>query len=94
MPGGAATRSFEPARDFDLNECERVVYVLTLGTVAKYRRRGVSTELLRRCLARAEAEPRCGCVYLHVITYNAAAIAFYERAPVRARPRDPELLPH
>ena len=33
---------FEPARDFDLNECERVVYVLTLGTVAKYRRRGVS----------------------------------------------------
>ena len=71
---------FEPARDFDLNECERVVYVLTLGTVAKYRRRGVSTELLRRCLARAEAEPRCGCVYLHVITYNAAAIAFYERA--------------
>ena len=26
---------FEPAREFDLNECERVVYVLTLGTVAK-----------------------------------------------------------
>ena len=81
---------FEPARDFDLNECERVVYVLTLGTVAKYRRRGVSTELLRRCLARAEAEPRCGCVYLHVITYNAAAIAFYERAGFERRPRDPE----
>jgi len=80
---------FEPSHRFYAAECERVVYVLTLGTVAKYRRRGLGAELLRRCLARAEAEPRCGCVYLHVITHNHAAIAFYERAgfePVREIP--------
>ncbi|KAH8093046.1 peptide alpha-N-acetyltransferase [Aureococcus anophagefferens] len=35
--------------------------------------------LLRRCVLRAEAEAGCGAVYLHVITYNDAAIEFYER---------------
>ncbi|KAH8065575.1 peptide alpha-N-acetyltransferase [Aureococcus anophagefferens] len=44
-----------------------------------YRRRGIAKELLRRCVLRAEAEAGCGAVYLHVITYNDAAIEFYER---------------
>jgi ribosomal protein S18 acetylase RimI-like enzyme len=30
-----------------------------------------------RCIAQS-ASPRCGAVYLHVITYNTAAIKFYE----------------
>ena len=70
---------FEPARDFRAEECSRVMYVLTLGSATRYRRRGIAKELLRRCVLRAEAEAGCGAVYLHVITYNDAAIEFYER---------------
>jgi hypothetical protein len=36
--------------------------------------------LLQRCVAQACLSPSCGAVYLHVITYNAAAMRFYERA--------------
>ena len=47
---------FEPARDFRAEECSRVMYVLTLGSATRYRRRGIAKELLRRCVLRAEAE--------------------------------------
>mmetsp|Transcript_3454 Transcript_3454/g.10429 ORF Transcript_3454/g.10429 Transcript_3454/m.10429 type:complete len:236 (-) Transcript_3454:11-718(-) len=69
---------FDPADAFVSEQCTRVVYVLTLGSGSRYRRRGLASELLKRCMERAAAEPGCGCVYLHVITYNAAAIRFYE----------------
>ena len=49
--------ALEPARDFDLNECERVARA-DAGTVAKYRRRGVSTELLGTPRARNGAALR------------------------------------
>ncbi|KAG5190280.1 acyl-CoA N-acyltransferase [Tribonema minus] len=59
---------------------DMVAYILTLGVLDEYRRAGVGAALLRRCVAAARAEPRCGAVFLHVITYNAAAMAFYARA--------------
>lgn len=40
---------------------------------------GVASDLLHQCLAHARSHPRCEAVYLHVITYNVAAIRFYER---------------
>ncbi|KAJ8600778.1 hypothetical protein CTAYLR_006091 [Chrysophaeum taylorii] len=67
-----------PAPLFVENETSRVMYVLTLGSHARYRRRGIARELLQRCIARAEAEPACGAVYLHVITHNDVAIQFYK----------------
>lgn len=55
------------------------LYILTLGCAASARRRGIATELLQRVLRHARAHPRCGVVYLHVITYNVAAHRFYEK---------------
>ena len=70
---------FEPSDEFLEAECARVMYVLTLGSASRYRRRGIAKELLRRCVRRAVDEAHCGAVYLHVITYNVAAIDFYEK---------------
>jgi Acetyltransferase (GNAT) family len=36
--------------------------------------------LLQRCILYAQSQPRCGAMYLHVITYNVAAIRLYEKA--------------
>jgi ribosomal protein S18 acetylase RimI-like enzyme len=35
--------------------------------------------MIQDCLTMVEQVPSCGGIYLHVITYNAAAIKFYER---------------
>jgi ribosomal protein S18 acetylase RimI-like enzyme len=60
-------------------EPAQVMYILTLGTAHFHRRRGVAQALLRRQLrhALAAADFRCRAVFLHVITYNDAAISFY-----------------
>ena len=68
---------YKPAAAFHLPETARVMYVLTLGADQKYRRRGIAREMLKRCIARANDDPGCGVVYLHVITHNAGAIEFY-----------------
>lgn len=57
-------------------ETSRVMYILTLGSHSRYRRRGIARELVQRCIARANAEG-LGAVYLHVIAHNHAAIRFY-----------------
>jgi histone acetyltransferase MCC1 len=57
----------------------RVFYIMTLGTVREYRKLGLATKLLRHVMDRVEQDPQCGALYLHVITYNAAAIRFYEK---------------
>ena len=54
----------------------QVVYILTLGVVEAARRQGVAAQLLRLVLAAAEARG-CRACFLHVISYNHAAIAFY-----------------
>ena len=55
-----------------------IAYILTLSTSSDFRRRGLATKLLERALAHARSNRNCGAVYLHVITYNVAAIRFYE----------------
>eukprot|EP00968_Pinguiococcus_pyrenoidosus_P008865 scaffold657_cov245-Pinguiococcus_pyrenoidosus.AAC.12 len=52
---------------------------MTVGVKDEYRRRGVGTKLLQWALAAAERDPSIGAVFLHVITYNDAAIEFYRR---------------
>lgn len=53
-------------------------YVLTLATVEEYRRLGLGSKLLKKIISTSMLNPSCGAVYLHVITYNNAAIRFYE----------------
>uniref|UniRef100_A0A7S2SR30 N-alpha-acetyltransferase 60 n=1 Tax=Rhizochromulina marina TaxID=1034831 RepID=A0A7S2SR30_9STRA len=64
---------------FSCSRRRSVMYILTLGTREEYRRRGVAQSLLAQCVERAKATPGCDAVYLHVITYNTAAIRFYEK---------------
>jgi ribosomal protein S18 acetylase RimI-like enzyme len=54
-------------------------YIMTLGTTEEYRKQRLGTKMIQDCLTMVEQVPSCGGIYLHVITYNAAAIKFYER---------------
>mmetsp|Transcript_635 Transcript_635/g.1003 ORF Transcript_635/g.1003 Transcript_635/m.1003 type:complete len:293 (-) Transcript_635:990-1868(-) len=54
-------------------------YIMTLGTIAEYRHCRLATKLIRRVMDEVEIDPQCGAIYLHVITFNNAAIRFYEK---------------
>uniref|UniRef100_A0A6U5HDQ8 N-alpha-acetyltransferase 60 n=1 Tax=Corethron hystrix TaxID=216773 RepID=A0A6U5HDQ8_9STRA len=56
-----------------------LLYILTLGIVDDMRGHGLGSELIRRTEIIARQEMRCGALYLHVITYNIAAIRLYEK---------------
>ncbi|KAF8062074.1 MCC1 [Scenedesmus sp. PABB004] len=58
---------------------DSVLYILTLGVVEGWRHRGIAAALIAAVCAHA-AEARCRAVFLHVISYNAAAQALYARA--------------
>ena len=55
-------------------------YILTLGVCKEYRKHGLGSKLLSQSTNYAKRNPRCGCIYLHVIHSNANAIMFYEKA--------------
>lgn len=58
----------------------RACYIMTLGTVTEYRKEGLATQLVQRCMEELVMEdPSCGALYLHVITSNQSAIRFYEQ---------------
>ena len=58
----------------------RLFYIMTLGTVTEYRSLGLASSLIQQCVANiVNKDPKCGALYLHVITINQAAIKFYER---------------
>ena len=54
-------------------------YIMTLGATEEYRKQRLGTKLVEDCMKMVEQVESCGGVYLHVITYNTAAINFYER---------------
>jgi len=54
------------------------VYINTLAVWPKYLHLGLGTTLINATLKRFENDPKCKAVYLHVISYNKAAIKFYE----------------
>lgn len=58
---------------------KRVFYIMTLGTVAEFQRARVASSLVEKCMRIVEDDEQCGALYLHVITFNVAAIGFYER---------------
>ncbi|CAE7749517.1 MCC1 [Symbiodinium sp. CCMP2592] len=56
-----------------------LAYILTLGVAEAFRRRGLAKELIRRSLEYVERDlPEVQAMYLHVVTYNEAAILLYE----------------
>jgi len=56
-----------------------IAYILTLGVFEGFRRRGLARELLRRSVDHVDQNmPEVQAVYLHVVTYNEAAIQLYE----------------
>jgi RimJ/RimL family protein N-acetyltransferase len=58
----------------------RACYIMTLGTVTEYRKEGLATQLVQRCMEELVMEdPSCGALYLHVIISNRSAIRFYDR---------------
>jgi histone acetyltransferase MCC1 len=57
---------------------EQALYIMTLGILNQYRRKGLGRLLLEKCILHARGFPCCGAVYLHVITSNRGAIRFYE----------------
>lgn len=58
---------------------EELFYILTLGVCKEYRRIGLGNKLLAQCTNYANQNPRCCCIYLHVIHSNSSAIRFYEK---------------
>ncbi|KAI8469663.1 MAG: acyl-CoA N-acyltransferase [Monoraphidium minutum] len=94
--GGEELIGFVTARMVRLHECDTqdrhlmglvslvldhdcVVYILTLGVLDAWRGRGIASRLIGFVTQHA-AEARCRAVFLHVITYNDAAIRLYSRA--------------
>lgn len=56
-----------------------LAYILTLGVIDGFRRRGVASEMLKQSIRYVEEQkPSVQAVYLHVVTYNHAAIQLYE----------------
>ncbi len=55
------------------------VYLMTLGVLAPYRRRGIAEKLLKLIIKNAEAIPAVEYVYLHVHVGNKEAASFYTK---------------
>jgi len=56
-----------------------LAYILTLGVIDGFRRRGLASELLRLAIIHVQRRmAHVQAVYLHVVTYNEAAIRLYE----------------
>lgn len=56
------------------------VYVMTLGVMPNYRRRGIASVLLRKIYTVCESDSAIFAMRLHVHVHNKAALGFYERA--------------
>jgi ribosomal protein S18 acetylase RimI-like enzyme len=63
----------------DPTRYKRMFYIMTLGTVTEYRQYGIATQLLKQITQLVQQDTECGALYLHVITFNVAAIRFYEK---------------
>ncbi|GAV88751.1 Acetyltransf_1 domain-containing protein [Cephalotus follicularis] len=58
---------------------QTLVYILTLGVAETYRNLGIATSLIREVIKYASSIPTCRAVYLHVISYNNAAMRLYQK---------------
>jgi len=63
----------------DKSNGERRLYIMTLGTLAPYRRFGIGTVMLEHVLKICEKDGNFNNVFLHVQVNNEGAIKFYEK---------------
>lgn len=78
VPAASLTESLQRLL-FSDGRYTRLFYLMTLGCQDKHRKEGWGTTMVERSLRFAEHDPECGGVYLHVITFNHAAIRLYEK---------------
>ncbi|KAK6111862.1 N-alpha-acetyltransferase 50 [Brugia pahangi] len=57
----------------------RRLYIMTLGTLAPYRRHGIGTMLLEHVFTLCDRDPTIENIYLHVQINNESALDFYKR---------------
>jgi len=75
---GAICSRIEVDAEVDADKSGEKLYIMTLVTLASYRRRGVGRALLESVLKYAKEDLKVQSVYLHVQTSNDAARKFYE----------------
>ncbi|KAL3077539.1 hypothetical protein niasHS_012245 [Heterodera schachtii] len=61
----------------DVVDGAKKLYIMTLGTLAPYRRYGVGTLLLDHIFSLCQNDSQIKSVYLHVQTNNESALGFY-----------------
>jgi len=61
----------------DVLDGVRRLYIMTLGCLAPYRRRGVGSKLVQHVLDICKKDPEYQSVFLHVQVNNESAIRFY-----------------
>ncbi|CAH9070836.1 unnamed protein product [Cuscuta epithymum] len=66
---------------------QTLVYVLTLGVLESYRNLGIASSLIHEVIKYAASMPTCQAVYLHVISYNHAAILLYQKMSFKCERR-------
>ncbi|CAL1387966.1 unnamed protein product [Linum trigynum] len=62
---------------------QTLLYILTLGVVDTYRNLGVASSLILEVIRYASSVRTCRAIYLHVISYNIAAIQLYKKMSFR-----------
>ncbi|CDY16978.1 BnaC09g41050D [Brassica napus] len=89
---GFVTAKIGPAKETEISDLirydsckgeETLVYILTLGVVESYRKRGIAKLLIKEVIKYACSIPACRGVYLHVIAHNSPAIRLYKRMSFR-----------
>eukprot|EP00128_Syssomonas_multiformis_P007262 Colp12_sorted_trinity150504_noHs@36453 len=73
---GAVCCRFDPDEQ---GHGKRKCYIMTLGCLAPYRRRGVGTQMLKHILDLCKKAHDISSVYLHVQTSNQDALEFYKK---------------
>uniref|UniRef100_A0A0N5AVR5 N-terminal methionine N(alpha)-acetyltransferase NatE n=1 Tax=Syphacia muris TaxID=451379 RepID=A0A0N5AVR5_9BILA len=63
----------------DVQNNVRRLYIMTLGTLAPYRRLGIGTMLLEHVISLCRKDPQIENIYLHVQVNNTSALDFYKR---------------
>lgn len=63
----------------DIQNNVRRLYIMTLGTLAPYRRLGIGTMLLKHVFTLCEKDTSIDNIYLHVQINNESALDFYRR---------------
>nr|CAG4644334.1 EOG090X0ED2 [Lepidurus arcticus] len=63
----------------DVIEGSRKLYIMTLGCLAPYRRRGIGTKMLEHVLNVVEKDGNIDSIFLHVQVNNDSAIDFYKK---------------